>query len=149
MTDPESMRYLEEKKLRKRSLAKESMEKDNAALIFDFSGPEVEDDAPESSEGTDIPSSSATSGSSAKAGKAMASSAGQGETTADVLSSGMMASGNPYAMAAGAALKVMSARRKRQDAQAMMEYKADQQRKQRVVDQLALMSQQSTNLGLG
>lgn len=147
--NPAVAKRLEEQR-RKKKLAEKSITIDGGAEYNPAVKADLQaklDQGQEGGGGADKVAPSA-SGSAGSAGKAMASSAAGGGSLMDTASAGMMASGNPYAMAGAMAIQVMSARRKRMDAQAQMEYKAEQNRKQRIVDQLALMSQQASNLGL-
>lgn len=131
----------DEKKLRKRSLAKSTME-DNPAVVSDYS----KDTTSESFKQSGGKSSSFDKGSSAKGAANAIASGGSG---ADVASGALMASGNPYAIGAGLAVATLSARRKRLDGEAKAQYMAEQNRKQRVMNMLSNMSQQASNLGLG
>lgn len=66
------------------------------------------------------------------------------EDTADIGGDAMMASGNPYAMAGGAALKVFSAAAKRRRAEAQAKADAENKRRSNL---MSAMSQLGSGIG--
>lgn len=64
-------------------------------------------------------------------GGVAASQMAGGASAEDAAAAGLMSSGNPYAMGAGAGLAVLSAGAKRRDQQKMLDYQAKQDRIQK------------------
>lgn len=70
----------------------------------------------------------------AKAGVAAAQSAISGGGAEDVAATGLIATGNPYAIAAGLGLSAFSANQKAQQAQKQAEYMAKLQHQQKMIE---------------
>jgi hypothetical protein len=77
-------------------------------------------------------------------GMSAASTAAQGGSGADIASSGLMATGNPYAMAGGLALGVISSGQKRKASEKKAEAQAEMQRRQNV-----MQAMQNFGVGIG
>jgi hypothetical protein len=83
------------------------------------------------------------------AGRAMSSSSSGGGNAMDIAGSGLMMSGNPYAMAAGAGLMVASGAQKRKDQERQAQWQAKQdriQRQQAAISNLINVSNSLRNL---
>lgn len=99
----------------------------------------------------DLAASQAASGltPSQRAGLAAAKSVAGGGSTEDVIAGGLMASGNPYAIAAGAGIQVLSASKKREQANKELQYKAKLERisrQQRALESMTGVAQSLRNL---
>jgi len=116
---------------------------ENKAVEEDlFNSKEGQIDSSESGSGS-------TGGSATKKGMAgAAKSLGGGGSNDDAVGDGLMASGNPYAMAAGAALKVASAKRSRDYKEDLAVYSAQEERKKRLINALTTAAQSASNWGL-
>lgn len=86
---------------------------------------------------------------SQRAGLAATKSAASGGGTADVISGSLMASGNPYAIAAAAGIQVLSASKKRDQRNKELQYKAKLERisrQQRALESMTGVAQSLRNL---
>lgn len=95
---------------------------------------------------TEIVHSDASDSGNAMAAKSAISTAAQGGSAADIASSGMIASGNPYAMAGGYGLAVLSAGQKKRQAEEDAKAQAQNQRIQNQQSALARMMQMAEGL---
>ena len=95
-----------------------------------------------------VDSSATNSFDTKAAGKGAAETMAGGGSAMDTVSSGLMMSGNPYAMAAGAALKVVGGVQKKKEAQAKMQADAENQRRARLQDALSRLGSGVGSLGM-